>query len=181
MKKIFLRSIITSAFVFITVSSLSAAQKNSWHFPLEIKAGLSSNFGEFRGNRLHTGVDLRTNGQNGYKVYAIDDGTIVRLSVKKLGFGNALYIQHPNGLMSVYGHLERFEEKSLRLQTLVTQHQKKRGTKYPGNIFLEKAVKRGQVVAYSGETGYGLPHLHFEVRRGGDAPIDPFKHGFFLS
>ncbi len=152
--------------------------ENSWHFPLEIKAGLSSNFGEFRGNRVHTGVDLRTNGITGYKVYAIDGGTIVRLSVKKRGFGNALYIQHPNGLMTVYAHLDRFAEKSLGLQTFVKKHQRQRKTRYPGNIYLEKPVKRGQLIGYSGETGYGLPHLHFELRRGGATPIDPFEHGF---
>ncbi len=155
-----------------------AAPEQSWHYPLEIKAGLSSNFGEFRGNRVHTGVDLRTNGVTGYKVYAIDDGKIVRLSVKKLGFGNALYIEHPNGLMSVYAHLDRFVEKSLGLRSVVKQYQKQRGTKYPGNIYLKKPVKRGQLIGFSGETGYGLPHLHFEVRRGGATPIDPFEHGF---
>ncbi len=127
---------------------------------------------------MHTGVDLRTNMRTGYKVYAIDDGMIVRLSVKKLGFGNALYIEHPNGLMSVYGHLDRFVEEGLGLRTLVRQHQQQKGTKYPGNIYLKQPVKKGQLIAYSGETGYGLPHLHFEVRRGGATPIDPFEHGF---
>lgn len=154
------------------------APEQSWHYPLEIKAGISSTFGEFRGHRVHTGVDLRTNGVTGYKVYAIDDGKIVRLSVKKLGFGNALYIEHPNGLMSVYAHLDRFVEESLGLRSLVKKYQKQRKTRYPGNIFLEKPVKRGQLIGYSGETGYGLPHLHFEVRRGAATPIDPFKHGF---
>ena len=154
------------------------ATEVDWHYPLEIKAGLSSNFGEFRGNRVHTGIDFRTNMQTGYKVYAADGGKIVRLSVKKAGFGNAVYIQHPNGLMTVYGHLDRFVEEGLGLRSLVAQTQKKRGTKYPGNIYLEKPVKKGQLIAYSGETGYGLPHLHWEVRQGGAAPIDPFEHGF---
>lgn len=169
-------TVFCSIVLFIDNAWSEAA--NSWFYPLEMKAGLSSNFGEFRGNRVHTGVDLRTNGQNGYKVYAIDDGVVVRLAVQKYGFGNAVYIQHPNGLMSVYGHLQRFEEHAMGLQTVVRQYQKQRGSKYPGNIFLKKPVKRGQVIAYSGESGYGLPHLHFEVRRGGDAPIDPFEHGF---
>ena len=162
---------------FYSSISVNAAE-NDWHYPLEIKAGLSATFGEFRGNRVHTGIDFRTNMQTGYKVYAVDGGKIVRLSVRKTGFGNALYIQHPNGLMSVYGHLDRFVEEGLGLRSLVTQYQKKRGTKYPGNIYLEKPVKKGQLIAYSGESGYGLPHLHWEMRQGGDAPIDPFEHGF---
>ncbi len=160
------------------ISNIPANAEEGWFFPLEVKAGISSNFGEFRGNRVHTGVDLRTNGVTGYKVYAIQSGKVVRLCVKKLGFGNAIYIQHPNGQMSVYAHLDRFVEEGLGLRSIVKQYQKKRGTKYPGNIYLEKPVKRGQLIGYSGETGYGLPHLHFELRQGGAIPIDPFEHGF---
>ena len=180
MKKIVVFVLCLFLSVMVKNELLTATEKNSWYYPLEIKAGLSSNFGEFRGNRVHTGVDLRTNMQTGYKVYAIDNGKIVRLSVKRLGFGNALYIEHPNGLMSVYGHLDRFAEESLGLRSLVKRYQKQRASKYPGNIYPKNPipVKRGQLIAYSGETGYGLPHLHFEVRRGGAAPLDPFKHGF---
>lgn len=177
MKKIFVLFTLFVSLSLLTSTGLYAEQ-NSWHYPLEIKVGVSSTFGEFRGNRVHTGVDLRTNMQTGYQVYAIDDGTITRISVKKLGFGKALYIEHPNGLMSVYGHLDCFEDTSLGLEKLVRQYQKQRGTKYPGNIYPKIPIKRGQLIAYSGETGYGLPHLHFEVRRGGATPIDPFKHGF---
>ncbi len=178
MKKILRFILFAICFHLGSFTLIHAQTRYSWHYPLEIKAGLSSNFGEFRGDRVHTGVDLRTNGQNGYRVYAIDDGVIVRLAVQKYGFGNALYIEHPHGLMSVYGHLERFENKTLGLQTLVQQQRQQRNSKYPGNIYLKKAVKRGQLIAYSGESGSGLPHLHFEVRRGGDAPIDPFEYGF---
>ncbi|GAK55995.1 peptidase family M23 [Candidatus Vecturithrix granuli] len=178
MKKISIFILFAICFHLCSFTLIHAQTRYSWYYPLEIKAGLSSNFGEFRGDRVHTGIDLRTNGQNGYKVYAIDDGVITRLAVQKYGFGNALYIEHPNGLMSVYGHLERFENKTLGLQTLVRQQQQQRNNKYPGNIYLKKTVKRGQLIAYSGESGYGLPHLHFEVRRGGDAPIDPFEYGF---
>jgi len=176
MKKFFLWAI--GVLWILLWSNFPVEAKNNWFYPLEIKAGLSSSFGEFRGNRLHTGVDLRTNMRTGYKVYAIDDGVIVRLSVKKRGFGNAVYIQHPNGLMSVYAHLDRFVEEGLGLRSLVRRYQRKRGAKYPGNIYLKQPVKKGQLIAYSGETGYGLPHLHFEVRRGGATPIDPFEHGF---
>lgn len=168
-----------SIFIGLNTISLPAlTQENDWHYPLEIKGGVSSTFGEFRGNRVHTGVDLRTNMQTGYKVYAIDDGVVSRIGVKRFGFGNVIYISHPNGLMSVYGHLDRFVEEGLGLRTIMAQHQKQRKTKYPGDIYLEIPVKRGQLIGYSGETGYGLPHLHFEVRKGGATPIDPFKHGF---
>ena len=171
--------VLTGLLMLLSIGTAQAGQKNDWAYPLELTgAGLSSNFGEFRGNRVHTGIDFKTNMQTGYKVFAIDGGTITRLSVKKLGFGNAIYIEHPNGLMSVYGHLERFSDKELGVQRVVEQYRKKRGTKYPGDISVNIPVKKGQLIAYSGETGYGLPHLHLEVRRGGATPIDPFEHGF---
>lgn len=171
--------VVTFISIFFLLSpTLPAAQKDAWYFPLAIRAGISSTFGEFRGERLHTGVDLKTNGQTGYAVHAIADGVISRLGVRKYGFGNALYITHPNGLMTAYCHLENFEETALGLQTLVQQYRKQRGTKYPGDIYLGKPVKRGQLIGFSGETGSGLPHLHFELRQGGATPIDPFEHGF---
>ncbi len=174
-----MRKIILGAGLLLLVAmTVPAAQQYQWTYPLEIKAGLSSNFGEFRGDRVHTGIDFRTNMQTGYKVYAIDDGVITRLSVKKLGFGNAVYIEHPNGLMSVYGHLDRFVEEGLGLRSLVATAQKQRKTRYPGDLSLRVPVKRGQLIAFSGETGYGLPHLHLEIRRGGATPINPFLHGF---
>ena len=164
--------------MFMGAAAQAAPKENDWAYPLDIKAGLSSNFGEFRGNRVHTGIDFRTNMETGHKVFAIDGGAITRLSVKKLGFGNAIYITHPNGMMSVYGHLERFSDKEIGLQTLIEQQKRRRGTKYPGDIAVNIPVKKGQLIAYSGESGYGLPHLHLEVRRGGATPIDPFEHGF---
>jgi hypothetical protein len=133
----------------LTVLALSsaclsaAAQTYDWFYPLEIKVGVSSTFGEFRGNRVHTGVDLRTNMQTGFKVYAIDDGVVSRISVKRFGFGNALYITHPNGLMSVYGHLDRFVEEGLGLRAIVAQQQKQRKTRYPGDISLDIRSKKG--------------------------------------
>lgn len=158
--------------------SRMASAQSSWFFPLEIQAGMSSSFGEFRGQRVHAGVDLGTNMRTGYKVYAIADGRITRLYVRKIGYGNAVYITHANGLVSVYGHLEAFEELTLGLQTMLKKIQRQRGTLYPGDINLDIPVKRGQVIGYSGESGYGLPHLHFELRRGESTPIDPFQHGF---
>ncbi len=158
-------------------SPLPATER--WFPPLEIKAGLSSVFGDFRETHLHSGIDFRTNGQIGYKVFAVDDGMIYRLSVRKRGFGKALYIRHRDGIESVYAHLDKFEEDRLGLETFVKQAQRSQGTKYPSDLFLEKAVRRGQLIAFSGETGAGLPHLHFELRRGGGKPLDPFSIGFY--
>ena len=68
--------------MFMGAAAQAAPKENDWAYPLDIKAGLSSNFGEFRGNRVHTGIDFRTNMETGHKVFAIDGGAITRLSVK---------------------------------------------------------------------------------------------------
>jgi hypothetical protein len=167
--------------VLLVSDNLSLPATERWFPPLEIKAGLSSVFGDFRETHLHSGLDFRTNGQIGYKVFAVDDGVIYRLSVRKRGFGKALYIRHRDGIESVYAHLDKFEEERLGLETFVKQAQRSQGTKYPGDLFLEKAVRRGQLIAFSGETGAGLPHLHFELRRGSGNPLDPFSVGFYYS
>ncbi len=91
MKKILRFILFAICFHLGSFTLIHAQTRYSWHYPLEIKAGLSSNFGEFRGDRVHTGVDLRTNGQNGYRVYAIDDGVIVRLAVKIRFWQRAVY------------------------------------------------------------------------------------------
>ena len=144
-------------------------------WPLTKRFGLSGIFGEYRWARLHTGVDLKTATVTGLRVRAIEDGVIYRLSVRYRGYGKALYIRHPNGLISVYGHLEEFENRRLGLEDIVSAKRKETGEKYPGDIFVSVQVRKGQLIGYSGETGYGLPHLHFELRRGETEPINPLS------
>jgi hypothetical protein len=104
---------------------------------------------------------------------------VFRLKVEWRGYGRALYLRHPNGRVTVYGHLERYEDSVLKLERRVARRQAETHTRYPGDIYLDPPVRvrRGQVIAYSGESGVGLPHLHFEVRDHGDAPVNPFDAG----
>jgi murein DD-endopeptidase MepM/ murein hydrolase activator NlpD len=76
--------------------------------PLDIPLYLSGNFGELRSNHFHSGLDFKTQGATGQPVRAVDEGYISRIGVSPYGYGNALYIDHPDGKTSVYGHLERF-------------------------------------------------------------------------
>ena len=76
--------------------------------PLDIPLFLSGTFGELRPNHFHAGIDLKTQGKSGLKVYAIADGYISRIKVSKGGYGKAIYIQHDNGYSSVYAHLMRY-------------------------------------------------------------------------
>ena len=138
-----------------------------------------STFGEYRYDHLHAGLDLSTGGAVGLPVRAVGDGEVVRLKVEWRGYGRALYLRLRDGRRVVYGHLDRYEERSLGLETRVERRRRESRSRFPGNIDLEPgiAVRRGQVVAYSGESGVGPPHLHVEIRDAQDRPIDPFGAG----
>lgn len=148
-------------------------------WPLERPKDIVSTFGEYRYDRLHAGLDLSTDGAVGVPVKAVGDGEIYRLKVEWRGYGRALYLRLRDGRRIVYGHLDRYEDRTLGLEKRVARRRQESGNRFPGDIFLEPGipVRRGQVVAYSGESGVGPPHLHVEVRDAGDHPIDPFAAG----
>jgi len=133
--------------------------------PLSISPpALSGSFGELRSNHFHSGIDLRTNQREGYPVYAIADGYISRIRIQSSGFGNALYINHPNGYTSVYGHLQRYNAK-LSAKAKAVQYEKKSFDidEFPAADLIP--IYKGEIIAYYGNTGSsGGPHLHFEIR-----------------
>ena len=133
--------------------------------PLDIAPpALAGSFGELRGNHFHSGIDFRTNQREGYPVYAIADGYVSRMRVQNSGFGQALYLTHPNGYTSVYGHLSRFAPQ-IAQAVKALEYQKKTFEldEFPAaDLF---PVHKGDVIAYSGNRGSsGGPHLHFEIR-----------------
>lgn len=136
----------------------------TYRSPLDIPLVLSANFGELRPNHFHSGIDLKTQGVINKPVYAIADGYISRISVSPSGYGLAIYIDHPNGQTSVYGHLEKFAPK---VAEYVKEKQYEKES-YVIDISLEPTVfplKKGELFAYSGNTGSsGGPHVHFEIR-----------------
>ena len=133
--------------------------------PLDITPpALAGSFGEIRGNHFHSGIDFRTNQREGYPVYAVADGYISRLRVQDSGFGQALYINHPNGFTTVYGHLQRFSPK---IATIVKNLEYEKKTfeidEFPDATLIP--VRKGEIIAWSGNRGSsGGPHLHFEIR-----------------
>ncbi|EDM35864.1 hypothetical protein PBAL39_06781 [Pedobacter sp. BAL39] len=148
--------------------------------PLDITPpALAGSFGELRANHFHSGMDYRTNQREGYPVYAIADGYISRLRVQNSGFGLALYINHPNGYTSVYGHLQRFNPTIAR-EVKRIQYDKKSYEidEFPNAQLIP--VHKGDIIAYSGNTGgSGGPHLHFELRDSKtEATINPQLFGF---
>ncbi len=145
--------------------------------PIISPTRIKSVFGEYRGNHFHSGIDLSTWQAVGVPVRAIDDGEIFMFSRLLYGYGNVLYLRHKN-YISVYAHLDRFEEKYLKLESFSKRMAELYGDgRYILHYKLKNPikVKKGQIIAYSGETGSGPPHLHFELRNKNWMPINPFN------
>jgi hypothetical protein len=140
---------------------------------------LAGSMGELRPNHFHGGLDIKTAGGENRPVYASADGYVSRLKQSSFGYGNVLYITHPNGLTTVYGHLNAFRGPvAQELRRL--QYEKQT---YELELFPRKdqfLVKRGEVVALSGNTGGSAgPHLHWEVRDAQDRQLNPLQWGGF--
>jgi murein DD-endopeptidase MepM/ murein hydrolase activator NlpD len=135
-----------------------------YRFPLDITAVISGSFGELRANHFHSGVDFATQGKTGLPIYAADDGHVSRIAVSPLGYGKALYIEHPNGYSTVYAHIHDFSPK---IETIVNNLQYEKEAYAFDQYFKpgELVVKKGELIAYAGNSGSsGGPHLHFEIR-----------------
>lgn len=148
----------------VFMPDLEQLPSNYFQSPLDVPLTIVGNFGEPRRAHFHTGLDFRTNQEEGHVVFATADGYISRINVSGAGYGNALYITHPNGFVTVYGHLLKFHpriERRLRAE----QYAKENFTVDFNLQVNEIAVKQGDTIAFSGNTGgSGGPHLHFEIR-----------------
>ncbi|MDA9335306.1 M23 family metallopeptidase [Flavobacteriaceae bacterium] len=145
--------------------------------PLDITLVLSGTFAELRSNHFHSGLDIKTQGKEGFKTYASADGYVSRIKISRYGYGKALYITHPNGYTTVYAHLQKF---SPTIEAYVKQQQYTKETfeleLFPKAETLKVAAK--EVIAYTGNTGgSGGPHLHFEIRDKQERPMNPMLFG----
>ena len=154
---------------------------NYFRSPLNIKLNLAGSFGEIRPNHFHSGIDIKTNQSAGYPVFAVADGFVSRLRVQELGFGNAVYIDHPNGITTVYAHLSKYNQVLARF---VKDYQ------YQNKTFevdfkltpIEIPLKKGDIIGYTGNTGgSAAPHLHFETRdTKTEEIINPLTFGYVI-
>ena len=145
--------------------------------PIEIPLILSGSFGELRTDHFHSGLDLKTQQQEGIPIYAPADGFVNRIKVSHYGYGKALYIKHPNGYSTVYAHLKKYGDS---IQGYLKNAQYKKEA-YEIELFPEVdqlKVKKGDLIAYTGNSGSSeAPHLHFEIRDANSRPINPLLFG----
>ncbi len=178
--------LIRSLFFCLLLSLRCAAQefpdihypKSYFRDPLDVPIKLAANFGELRANHYHMGLDIRTEQRENLPVYAAADGYISRVKVEPFGFGQAIYITHPNGYTTLYAHLNAFAPA---LAAYVKQQQYQLSSwkvflMLPPELF---PVKKGSLIAYSGNMGGSQgPHLHFEIRRSrDDVNVNPMLFG----
>jgi len=162
-----LKKLIT--YIFLLLNFLCFSQEkypqNYFLSPLEIPLYLSGSFGELRSNHFHAGLDIKTQGKEGLNVFAAANGYVSRIKVQQYGYGKAIYITHPNGYTTVYGHLNKFADK---IEKHIKSIQYKKENYATGNLYFKEdkfPIMKGEIIAFSGDTGgSGGPHLHYEIR-----------------
>ncbi|MCH5243578.1 MAG: M23 family metallopeptidase [Lentimicrobiaceae bacterium] len=159
-------------------SPLTAADSVFFRYPMRTAPEMSGSFAELRPNHFHGGMDLRTEQREGLKVYSAAPGFIVRVGVSKVSYGKVLYVEHANGMTTVYAHLSKF---CAPVQKLVKRQQRK-SKQYETDLRgLHIATKKNKPIALSGNSGSsGGPHLHFEVRQD-SLRLNPALYGIQIS
>ncbi len=168
---------ITASWVtFVVGFSPTGAMDSEYLWPLNGFKGLSSIFADYRHFHFHSGIDIPTGGKTGYEVSACQSGYVYRVFASWKGYGKAVYLKLDDGGFAVYGHLSAFSEKIAE----VVEKEQLENRRYRTDLFLperEIRVERGEVIGYSGESGWGGPHLHFELRDSANNPLNPLTWG----
>ena len=163
--------------LFLLVLSTEIYSQKTERNPLEYESILSGTFGELRSNHFHSGLDIKTKGKEGAKVYTFTNGYVSRIKISNGGYGKAIYIKHPDGRTTVYAHLQKF---SAKIEAIVNEIQYRR-EKYEIEFFPAKNeinISTDEVIAFSGNTGGSSgPHLHFEIRDSSQRPLNPLNYG----
>lgn len=176
-----LNKITTAAVVAATLSFHAGAQSESFLYPVHPgqPGSLAGTMGELRTTHFHSGIDIRTNNMTGYPVVASKSGYISRASMGSSGYGNVLYITHPDGYTTLYAHLEKFLG-AVAQHVLAEQYKLKSGEI---DLFFQPGqfpVRQGELIALSGNSGSsGGPHVHFDIRDPNNYAVDPLKVGGF--
>ena len=148
-------------------------------WPLPIAINLTSSFAEYRSGHFHAGVDIKTYGREGVPAVAVGDGYVSRLRASPDGYGKAVYLTLDSGEIAVYAHLAEFAPQ---LEQALYEEQVRQRS-YRVDIYPEPdrfRFAQGEVLAYTGSTGTGAPHLHFEFRDRDQNPLNPLSQGWII-
>lgn len=175
-------SLLRTAFLFLPVFAW-ALQAEPVHgellWPVDRPQRVSGTFCEPRGIRFHYGLDVSCAGRKGFKVFAADEGFVSAVMYQKWGIGYAVFITHKNGTRSFYGHLDRFSARIAGSTQLVAYAQSILD-RTDFRVELKKGelpVRSGEVIGYSGDSGIGKEHFHFELRDARNRNLNPLTHG----
>jgi len=176
-----MRQLISFLLILLYAQPAAAQDYPKGYFrnPLDIPMVLAGNFGECRANHFHSGLDIKTESRENLPVRAAADGYVSRIRMQNGGFGHALYLAHPNGYTTLYAHLNDFAPA---IQEYMRAEQYKRKS-WTVDLYVPASkfpVKKGDLIAYSGNTGGSTaPHLHFEIRNSkNEHPVNPALFGF---
>ncbi|HWR82347.1 MAG TPA: M23 family metallopeptidase, partial [Candidatus Deferrimicrobium sp.] len=165
--------------LLVMVVGMAGVSRAEMDWPLREDIDLSSGFGDYRPGHFHFGVDLRTGGTIGKSLYSPIDGYVMRVRTSYIGYGKSLYIRGDDSFIYVFGHLADFNGPIDQIVKTAQQATRR----YAQDLELPRdsvRVKRGEFIAYSGQTGAGPPHVQFEVRTTENVPINPLINGFEL-
>lgn len=148
-------------------------------WPIDRPQRISGAFCEPRGIRFHYGLDVSCAGRKGFKVFSADEGFVSTVMYQKWGIGYAVFITHRNGNRSLYGHLDRFSDPILQ-SIQIKKYAPSILDRTDFRVELKKGdlpVSRGEVIGYSGDSGIGKEHFHFELRDSGNRNLNPLTGG----
>jgi hypothetical protein len=161
-------------FIILSFWPLLPARASDYIWPTDASTIMTSSFCEFRPRHYHAAIDIKTWNRTGYRIFAIEDGYVMRVRVSAFGYGKAVYLKLKDGNIVVYAHLQRFMPELEAYVNKIRQNRKH----YNVDLFLKSnqfPVKKAQVLGYTGKTGIGVPHLHFEIRNSQNKPINPLQ------
>jgi hypothetical protein len=172
------RLLLISILLFNTLDDIPN-DKTIFISPVKIPLALSANFGELRIDHFHSGLDIKTQGTTGKEIVAAASGYVYRISVSPGGFGKAIYLRHPSGYTTVYGHLEGFTPE---IDRYVEEQQYLKNT-FTITLFPTKEkfpFNQGDLIGFSGNSGSSAgPHLHYEIRKSDtEVPVNPLLFEF---
>ena len=174
--------ILTSAQFSLSkeIPAFSFANEESYLFPINPgkQNCLAGTMGELRNTHFHAGIDIRTNNMAGIPVRATQRGYISRAIVSSYGYGQVLFVTHPDGNVSVYAHLDQYKGKVAN--HILNKHYEKKSFDLDLEFTPDQfPVNRGDTIGLSGNTGGSNgPHLHFEIRDDKNEALNPLNFKF---